>query len=394
MITLTNRDLAVVTAARLALTVAFRLVYPLLPLLTTRFAIDLTTAAAIVTTQLIMSISSPIFGRLADTHGERPLMLVGLALFTGGATLCAIAPVFGVFLVGYAVIGLAMSCYLPAAQSYLSRRAPYERRAQVLGIFETVWAAAAVLGVFPLLALLDRTGELWPIYAILATSGALSFALVAWLLPGGRGGSSAAGDAGIMALRNRSVGALLIFVILTYSAYELVLTPQSTWLAQVFAADAARLGQLAAVSGVAEFVGSLAVIGFVDRVGKRRAVAISYAAAALLMAALPLTAGNWLLFLPVFALLYVALEFAIVATITLTSTVAPQARGTMMAIKIVIASSSRALAAALASGLWLRVGYANVGLIAGVLILVALAALPYVRDAEAQRGAAETPVVA
>jgi predicted MFS family arabinose efflux permease len=259
----------------------------------------------------------------------------------------------------------------------------------VLGIFETVWALAAIVGVFPLMALLGATGTIGLLYAVVFVGGMVSLLLVFWRLPAAFSPHAIARDAGPGVLRSWSVAALAIFVVLTYVAFELILTPQSAWILRTFAVDAGQLGQLAAIAGAAELVGSLAVVGFVDRVGKRRAVAISYVGSALLMALLPQSAGNWPLFVLVYAALALALEFAIVATITLASTVAPQARGTLMATKIVLGSSSRALTSTVANQLTGQLGYANVALVAAGLLGGALVVLPAVRDAEA--GGVETP---
>src|SRR4029079_11284176 len=120
--TLTNGQLAAVTLGRLALNVAYRIIYPLQPLLAQHLQVDLRPVSAWRTVQVLRSIVSPLGGTLADTRGERATMTGGLSLFCFGAALCAISASFGVFLPGYALIGLAVALYQPAAQAYLSKR--------------------------------------------------------------------------------------------------------------------------------------------------------------------------------------------------------------------------------------------------------------------------------
>jgi MFS family permease len=157
--TLTNGQLASVTLGRLALNIAYRIVYPLQPFLAQHLQVDLRMVSALVTVQVLASIVSPLGGTLADTRGERAIMTGGLSLFCAGAALCALSSSFGGFLAGYALIGLAVALYQPAAQAYLSKRTSYERRGWALGVFETSWAAAALLGVAPLMYLVQLTGS-------------------------------------------------------------------------------------------------------------------------------------------------------------------------------------------------------------------------------------------
>src|ERR1041384_4562773 len=97
---LTNSQLAVVTLGRLALNVAYHIVYPLQPFLAQHLHVDLRTVSALVTVQVLASVASPLGGTLADTRGERTTMTGGLALFCLGTMLCALTSSFGGFLAG------------------------------------------------------------------------------------------------------------------------------------------------------------------------------------------------------------------------------------------------------------------------------------------------------
>src|SRR5215211_3153827 len=181
--TLTNGQLASVTLGRLALNVAYRIIYPLQPFLAQHLHVDLRTVSALITVQVLASIVSPLGGTLADTRGERATMTGGLILFCAGAALCALSSSFGGFLAGYALIGLAVALYQPAAQAYLSARTSYARRGQALGVFETSWAGAALLGVAPLMQLVQSTNDsAWVFWILLAAAGC-SLALVRFGLP-------------------------------------------------------------------------------------------------------------------------------------------------------------------------------------------------------------------
>jgi predicted MFS family arabinose efflux permease len=379
---LTNGQLAAVTLGRLALNVAYRIVYPLQPFLAQHLRVDLRTVSALVTVQVLASVASPLGGYLADTRGERATMTGGLALFCVGAALCAISSTFGGFLAGYALIGLAVALYQPAAQAYLSARTGYERRGWALGVFETSWAGAALLGVAPLMILVQATGvATWAFGCILA-AGLCSLALIRFGLPDDAaprdrdGAGQAAGGRRRLdwgALRTPSVLGMLALLLLTACAVDLIFVVQGAWSKAAFGADEAQLGQVFGMLGIAELGGSLGSTLLVDRVGKKRAVLTGYVLTALCMAALPLSEGSWLLFLPLYFLFDLCFEFSIVSAFPLASGVAPAVRGTVMALSVLTLGVGRAIGSQIATPLWGGWGMWANGLAGAGLVLAGVA---------------------
>ncbi|HWQ14331.1 MAG TPA: MFS transporter [Roseiflexaceae bacterium] len=380
---LTHGQLALVTIARLALTTAFRIIYPLQPFLAQQLEVDLRTISMLVTVQLLASLASPLGGMLADTRGERATMAGGLGVFCAGALVCALAGDFWGFLAGYALVGLSMALYLPAAQAYLSHRSPYARRAWTLGVFEVSWAGAALLGVAPLMQVVQAAHNAAPVFWTLLACGVGSLALVRLALPPTLGRAQR-GGAGIDwgALRNRSVLALLAFWFLVMLGYDIFGVVQGPWLKQDYGADEARLGLLFGLAGAAELAGSLTVALLVDRIGKRRAVAGGFILTALCLAALPLASGSWALLVPLYFAFYLAIEFAIVAAIPLTSGVAPAARGTLMALSVAVNGVGRVLGSLISEPLWSAAGMGANALAGAAAIGVAVLLLVLVREAE------------
>jgi len=70
------------------------------------------------------------------------------------------------------------------------------------------------------------------------------------------------------------------------------------------------------------------------------------------MLALPLSAGSWMLFLPLYFLFDLFVEFSIVSSFPLASGVAPAARGTLMALSVLTIGMGRAIGSQLATPLW------------------------------------------
>ncbi len=327
-------DLIVVTSGRLASTTAFRIVYPLLPFLSSRFDVSLQQVATLVALQTAASLASPIGGTLADRFGERKVMLGGLGIFIVGALICSFTDVFLLFQLGYLLIGLATAFYLPSAQSYLSARSPYEQRGRMLGIFETAWAISAIIGVAPLMYLIDLQNNISWAYAILAGVGVFGF-LSVFQLPEHHAQTSSTTNEGGFAWETAKMPALwllLLFPFLTLGGNDLFFITQSTWLKDVLGANESMLGNLFVLIGIAELAGSLAVVAFSDRIGKRRSVLTSFVVTSICLLLMPMVDTSWISTVIVLFVFYFMIEYAIVATFPLLSEALPQARGTMMAL--------------------------------------------------------------
>ncbi len=383
---LTSGQLALVTFARLATTTAFRILYPLLPFLSLQLDVDLRTVSILVTVQVLASALSPLGGALADKRGARLTMSMGLILFCAGAALCAISTAFPAFLVGYVLIGLAVALYQPAAQSYVSWRTSYARRGRALGIFEISWAAAALIGVAPLMQVVQVTHTTTPVFLVLLVLAGVSLALIRFALPPSHhvhvhGGPAPKID--WQALKKPAVLAMMALMGLMMSGYDLYLVVQGAWLKTSLGATEGQLGQLFALIGISELVGSLLVVLIVDRIGKKRSVVAGFVLTAICMAGMPLAAISWLTLIPLFFLFYVSIEFAIVAAIPLASGVAPAARGTALALIFATGSLGRAIGSLASEPLWSRYGMIANTTLAAVLILVGVfVCVAFVRETE------------
>jgi len=337
----------------------------------------------LITVQLAASMLSPIGGALADTRGERATMSGGLALFASGTLLCALSPSFLAFLIGYILVGLAVALYQPAGQAYLAARTPYTRRGWALGVFETSWALGALLGVAPLMQVVQATQRSAPVFWILLVAGLASLALVQTLLPDGQ--RRALNETHRVEWRElRTPGALLalLFMALTLCAYDLIQIVQAPWLHETLAMNEAQLGQLFALAGIGELAGSLGVALVGDRLGIRRSTAAGFLLAAICVAVLPFVGQNLALLLPTFLLLYLTFEYAIVASFPLVSAVAPAARATMLALSTASTGAGRVVASLVAPSLWLTYGINWTATITVAILCMSLLCLLVIRPQE------------
>ncbi|MGI8677580.1 MAG: MFS transporter [Jatrophihabitans sp.] len=88
-----------------------------------------------------------IGGSLSDRFGRKRLMIVGVAIFTVGSVMCALAPDIGVVIAGRAVMGLGAAACEPGTLSVIRQLYPERAtRARALGAWSAVSGLALALG--------------------------------------------------------------------------------------------------------------------------------------------------------------------------------------------------------------------------------------------------------
>lgn len=95
---------------------------------------------------LAQAVSVPVYAKLADTVGRKPIMLVGIALFLVGSVLCGFAWDMTSLIVFRAVQGLGAGAVLPVSITITGDIYTVRERAKVQGYIASVWAASSVLG--------------------------------------------------------------------------------------------------------------------------------------------------------------------------------------------------------------------------------------------------------
>ncbi len=384
---ITSAEMAVLVVGRFLLSSAYRVVYPLLAFLAAGLATDLRSVSWLITIQLVAQLLSPLGGSLADTRGERTTMLTGMAAFCVGALVCAMATSLPVFLVGYGAIGIGNAFFQPAAIAYASARSSYQRRALVLGVLEFSWALSALVGVTTLSRIVEANQTWGLAYGVLLAGGLLTTVATLFILSPHVPRTVAPGEqhtaVSARLFLQRNVIAFLVFIFCCMLGYELVIVAFSPWLAAAFQAELSLLGLVFGSLGFVELGGAALSASFADRLGKKRAVVMGFLCVAAGYALLPFTAGTWAALLPVFWLIGLSVEFAIVSNVALTSTIVPAARGTMIALMVATFALARAVGSLLSVPLYETYGYTANGLLAsGFVVLGVLCCVLFVREGE------------
>lgn len=95
---------------------------------------------------LAQAVSVPIYGKLADSLGRKPVMLVGIAFFLVGSVLCGAAWSMPLLIAARVVQGLGAGATLPMSMTIVGDIYTVEERARVQGFIASVWGAAAIVG--------------------------------------------------------------------------------------------------------------------------------------------------------------------------------------------------------------------------------------------------------
>lgn len=92
------------------------------------------------------AVSTPVYSKLADQYGRKPLMLLGVGLFVLGSLLCGLAWGMLSLIVFRAVQGLGAGAVQPIGMTIIGDLYSVEERARVQGYIASVWAISSVVG--------------------------------------------------------------------------------------------------------------------------------------------------------------------------------------------------------------------------------------------------------
>jgi len=330
------------------------MVYPFLPAFGRGLGVDLRTISLAVTLRSASGIFGPILASIADQRGRKVGMLIGLSLFTAGVGMMVIRPSFTFFVLSLILCLWANLIFIPSMQAYLGDRIPYHRRGLVLALTEFAWSLSFIIGI-PLVGLvMDRYSWKTP-FSWFTGLGVLAIIVVGTILPKNDPNSSNNATLGhnlhsILAYSPALAG--ILFGMTLSGANEMISLIFGVWLEDAFNVKIATLAITSAIIGLSELGGETLVGGFVDRLGKHRAVAIGLVFNSIVGLALPVIGFSLTGAMIGLFLIYLTFEFTIVSSIILISEVLPTARATYLAAFVASTALGRTLGDLLAPPLY------------------------------------------
>ncbi|WP_433075785.1 MFS transporter [Dactylosporangium sp. CA-052675] len=95
---------------------------------------------------LTAAVTTPLYGKLADVLGRKPVMFIGIAAFLLGSVLCGAAWSMLTLIVFRAIQGIGAGAIQPISMTIIGDLYSVEERARVQGYVAGVWGVSSVVG--------------------------------------------------------------------------------------------------------------------------------------------------------------------------------------------------------------------------------------------------------
>ena len=339
--------LARLTAAKTVANVGARWVPFFLPTLATAFSATTRQLTVVLGVGEMAGLFTGAIGRHLDRGRERLTMLISMGMVAVGATL-ALSGSFPVFAVAYLLTILGVALCTVSGHAWLSRRVAFHRRARAIGLFETSWALALLVGA-PLAALLiGLFGWRGPFAAVAVAAVAVAVLLA-------RDGEDAPVEAtettpmrGLRTLTGRAwrtIGASSAIGLTGLTTIVIA----GTWLDDALGVSTGGVGLVAMAFGAAELTASSSSAAVADRVGPGRATRVALVVTLAGLAVMTQAGSSLAVGALGLLVFFLGFEFAIVTSFSIVSEAMPSARGRVLATNVAVGTVLRG-AGVMASG--------------------------------------------
>ena len=95
---------------------------------------------------LTQAVMVPIYGRLSDVFGRKPILLVGVAVFVAGSLACGFAWSMVALIVFRGLQGLGAGAILPTTSTIIGDLYDPAERGRIQGYISSVWGVSAIIG--------------------------------------------------------------------------------------------------------------------------------------------------------------------------------------------------------------------------------------------------------
>ncbi len=331
--------LSIGIVVKLLVDTSFQLFNPFLTIIAAGVGISAVSLGGLVGIRSFIGLSAPLIGIVADRIGYRKIMQISLIISGAGLLIAGFSKNAGFFATGVIMTGLGQAGFTPNIHAHVSSKLPYEKRAMGIGILEYSWALAGMVGLLGAGLLIE--GFSWRSPFIVLGIALLASSILLFSLPESKTvtsrKSSLSGKEKLLDFINlgsnaRSAwGSLFVQGFSMFALMHLMII-HGGWLVDEFGLSASILGTVALIMGFTDLAASVSVSLFVDKIGKKRSVAIGISGMIIGFILLPFLRLSLLTAVIALIIPRTFFEFTIVSNIALVSEQVPDQRGKMLSL--------------------------------------------------------------
>ncbi len=174
--------IAVLAAAGISVSLTQTLMIPLIPELPALLNTSPANASWTITvTLLTAAVATPVFGRLGDMHGPKPMLMICAGIMAFGSFLAAVSSSLVPFIIGRGLQGMSLPI-IPLAISVLRSALPADRVGPAMGLISSSLGVGGALGL-PLSAVIAQKADWHVLFWSAAVLGVGALLLFHFLVP-------------------------------------------------------------------------------------------------------------------------------------------------------------------------------------------------------------------
>jgi EmrB/QacA subfamily drug resistance transporter len=131
---------------------------------------------------LTATVTVPIYGKLSDVYGRRPLLLIGVSIFLVGSALSGLSQTMGQLIAFRGVQGLGAGALFPISLAIIGDLFSPQERGRYQGLFGAVFGLSFIIGPFLGGYLTDNINWRWVFYVNIPV-GIVALTVIAAVLP-------------------------------------------------------------------------------------------------------------------------------------------------------------------------------------------------------------------
>jgi EmrB/QacA subfamily drug resistance transporter len=131
---------------------------------------------------LTSTVAVPVYGRLGDVHGRRPLMLIAVTVFLVGSALCGAAQNMTELVVCRGIQGLGAGGLFPLSLAVIGGIVPPRDRGRWQGLIGAVFASASIIGPAVGGFIVDNTTWRW-VFLVNLPVGGIALVVISLTMP-------------------------------------------------------------------------------------------------------------------------------------------------------------------------------------------------------------------